>query len=474
MKRPTTRIGLRIIPAAMLLAGCTGGVVSGGGGGDPGPNLNINGAHIMPIHHPGDGDSVSSAVSSSPHLVYNGGPVLSSVNIQTVFWNSSVSNQSRLNAFYTAVTASAYFDWLSEYNTPSQTIGRGTFGGSVVASGATGNVTDGQIQSQVAALIDAGRVAAPTANSLYMVHFPPGAVISMSDGSRSCSTFCAYHSSFSHNGHNVYYGVLPDVASGGCQNGCGSNSDPFNNQTSVSSHEMIEAVTDADVGQGDVAWYDDNYGEIGDICNARQGSAAGYTVQLEWSNQAGACVDHRGNVTPPPPTNPPPTNPPPTNPPPTNPPPTGGSELVVNGGFEDGAFGGWTLSGVTKERSASSHTGTYCARVGDLNAYNGDSSIAQTIAIPSSGTTTLSFWYMGSTSDTIQYDQQNAQVRDTSGHVLASIFNSCENDTAWKQATLDLTPYRGKSVVLYFQTHDDGYAGDPTYLLIDDVSALNH
>src|SRR5689334_19328101 len=103
------RFILRTIPAAMLLAGCTGGVVSGGGENGPGPNLNVGGAHLMPMHDPSSGDSVSSAVSATPHLVYNGGPVLSSVQIQTIFWNSSVSNQSRLNAFYGAVTGSAYF-----------------------------------------------------------------------------------------------------------------------------------------------------------------------------------------------------------------------------------------------------------------------------------------------------------------------------------------------------------------------------
>jgi hypothetical protein len=84
----------------------------------------------------------------------------------------------------------------------------------------------------------------------------------------------------------------------GCDRGCGNGS-AFGNQTSVASHEMIEAVTDAAVGLATtygppLAWYDATNGEIGDICNAQQGTVTGgngttYTVQKEWSNQSGTC-----------------------------------------------------------------------------------------------------------------------------------------------------------------------------------------
>ena len=33
-----------------------------------------------------------------------------------------------------------------------------------------------------------------------------------------------------------------------------------------------------------------------------------------------------------------------------------------------------------------------------------------------------------------------------------------------------MTAYAGQTVVLWFNDHDDGYAGDPTYFLLDDVS----
>ena len=63
---------------------------------------------------------------------------------------------------------------------------------------------------------------------------------------------------------------------------------------------MAETITDCEVGLASVlapplAWYDNNNGEIGDICNAQQGSILGgdgqtYTVQKEFSNVANACI----------------------------------------------------------------------------------------------------------------------------------------------------------------------------------------
>jgi hypothetical protein len=100
--------------------------------------------------------------------------------------------------------------------------------------------------------------------------------------------FCAYHGTFKIGSQNVYYGVLPDMT-GACASGCGGASSTFANQTSVASHELIETVTDAEVGLAStlgppLAWYDNTNGEIGDICNAQQGTFAGtdsvtYTIQ---------------------------------------------------------------------------------------------------------------------------------------------------------------------------------------------------
>ena len=95
----------------------------------------------------------------------------------------------------------------------------------------------------------------------------------------------------------VFYGVIPDQG-GACAGGCGP-SPVADGTTDVSSHELIEAVTDPGVGlaksnASPLAWYDQSNGEIGDICSGSGDSAteAGYTVQLEWSNAKNGCISH--------------------------------------------------------------------------------------------------------------------------------------------------------------------------------------
>src|SRR5262249_52240730 len=152
-----------------------------------------------------------------------------------------VPNQTDLNKFYGDVTNSPYFDWLVEYNTPTQTIGRGSFGGSLVDTSppAGSTVSDAQVQQEITKLIQKGQLPPNDGNNLYMVHFPAGVSITMG-GSTSCVEFCAYHGTFVLNGKDAFYGVLPDL-SGGCAGGCGGGT-KLQNQTSVASHELVEAV----------------------------------------------------------------------------------------------------------------------------------------------------------------------------------------------------------------------------------------
>jgi hypothetical protein len=143
---------------------------------------------------------------------------------------------------------------------------------------------------------------------------------------------------------------------------------------------------------------------------------------------------------------------------------------VVNGGFETGNLSGWTPSGAfTPVISTSPHTGSYAARLGSTGAVNGDSILTQTVAIPS-GSSRLTFWYQPHCTDTITYDQIQAQIRNGSGATLATVLNVCSNSGAWTQVSYDTTPFAGQTVVLWFNDHDDGYPTDPTYFLLDDVA----
>jgi hypothetical protein len=100
---------------------------------------------------------------------------------------------------------------------------------------------------------------------------------------------------------------------------------------------------------------------------------------------------------------------------------------------------------------------------------NGDSSLYQAVTIPSNGDNlALSFWYWPSTSGAIENQWQEAQVRDSTGNKLAQIFKLASNTQTWTQVTYDLTPYTGRTIQVYFNSHEDGYSG-LTYMYLDDV-----
>jgi hypothetical protein len=150
------------------------------------------------------------------------------------------------------------------------------------------------------------------------------------------------------------------------------------------------------------------------------------------------------------------------------------SQLIQNGGFETGTLANWTTGGVVAPTisTAQKHSGTYSALDGASSGSepNGDDFLYQTITIPSTATkATLTFWYWPATTDTITYDWQEAQVQNTSGATLAQILKVCSNAQAWTQVTYDLTSYKGQTIRIYFNDHQDGY-GDLTYMYVDDVS----
>jgi hypothetical protein len=156
------------------------------------------------------------------------------------------------------------------------------------------------------AQISAGTLPAPTDDIVYMVHFPSGKTITSHDGSQSCVAFCSYHDTFKIGSQDVYYAALPDLTTGGCSTRCGTASTTFQNQTMVASHELIESITDPEVGLGSLtnpgpplAWFDgSDEMEIADLCVGELATFVGgdsntYTIQKEFSNLLNTCVPTR-------------------------------------------------------------------------------------------------------------------------------------------------------------------------------------
>jgi hypothetical protein len=471
-----------------------------------------------------------------------------------------------VSSFFAGITNSPYFDWLTEYNTnltsqsvrTNQTIGRGTFGARVTITPSAANngsqIQDSNVQAELQAQITAHNLPQPAldsagnTNTLYEIFFRKGQSICMgSTCSLVAGGFCAYHGTIAAGSlPELYYSVEPDLTG---VSGCGTGTD-FENTTSVASHEMIETVTDGEVGLANanappLAWYDATNGEIGDICNGQQGTVTGgdgiaYTVQKQFSNVANDCILTRGAV----------ANDFSISANPNslsiaqnatgtstiNTATTGGSPQTVslglsglpqgasaalnpgsltsgasstltiqagsaapgtyaltitgtgasathtttisltilgppvagitNGGFESG-LAGWTSTGTTAN-STTAHSGTSSGLAGAATPTNGDSTLAQTFTAPT-GATALSLWYKMTCPDTITYDWASVTLKDnTSGTTATPVARFCTTNTTWVQATAAVTA--GDNYTLTLLSHDDNYAGDPTFTLFDDVA----
>ncbi len=181
------------------------------------------------------------------------------------------------------------------------------------------------------------------------------------------------------------------------------------------------------------------------------------------------------------------------------------AELVKNRSFE--WAGRWRLT--TTPRPANyttdyAHTGARSMRLGVTSStwdtYS-HSSAYQHINIPSGAVhPTLSFWYKAHSEDTTktgwnvkeglgydpakiiagqetagkccgEVDWQEMLLLNTNYQLLSGgvVLRQVRNDGVWRQATFDLSPYKGQEIVLYFNVINDGN-GKRTWMYIDDVS----
>lgn len=255
---------------------------------------------IVPLHPQAGAEIVAPA--AAPQLTYRNGPLMTSVEVFTIFWGaawntapqkaikgSQVAGKASLgdlmgeiNQFFDFILSSSLIDQLAEYNVAKYKITHGKrTGTTVLSSPALGkSVQDSAIQKMLQDEIAAGGTfPKASANTLYFIYFPPGVKV-VQGGAGSCTSFCGYHNDV--NGA-IFYAAMPYP---GCS-GCIGSLQPIDALTSTSSHELCEAITDPIPGEG---WYDDTNGEIGDICAWQTKKIGSYTVQLEWSNKGNKCV----------------------------------------------------------------------------------------------------------------------------------------------------------------------------------------
>lgn len=153
----------------------------------------------------------------------------------------------------------------------------------------------------------------------------------------------------------------------------------------------------------------------------------------------------------------------------------GGSELIVNGGFE-GSASPWVGSGTGYFYIANGnypHGGTGYIYFGVNNSVSGQA--YQQVTIPSTANAALTFWLnvtSSETTTTTQYDRLFVEVRNTSGTLLGTLatYSNLNKGTAgvYSQKSLSMASYRGQTVRLQFRATTDSSL--TTTFRVDDVS----
>ncbi len=152
----------------------------------------------------------------------------------------------------------------------------------------------------------------------------------------------------------------------------------------------------------------------------------------------------------------------------------GGTQLIVNPGFETGTTP-WVISGQTvRSTGAYPHSGTAYMILGAVNSST--STLYQTVTIPSGGAN-LNFWLNVTTSEAggaAVFDSLFIEVRSTSGTLLATLatFSNQNSGTAGVyvlRGPYNLSSFAGQTVRIQFRSTQD--ISLPTSFRVDDVSA---
>jgi hypothetical protein len=231
------------------------------------------------------------APATPVNLTYRGGHLLTNVEVVLTFWGDVWTQQPQsdlvqeIGQFFNVILSSQLMDQLAEYSVPGKTIGHGQLvGTALICTSLDHQVSYVQLQQMLQQLISNNPTfPQPTPNRLYFLYLPPSVevVLPGEHGDlHSCQAFCGYHDVMQ---GNIFYAVMPFP----CQGFCTHDLSILDALTSVSSHELCEAITDPIPPQG---WFDDANGEIGDVCTWKVKQVGNYTVQQEWSNQANACI----------------------------------------------------------------------------------------------------------------------------------------------------------------------------------------
>src|SRR5258708_4835829 len=133
---------------------------------------------IVPLH---PGKAKVAAPQVPAQLTYRNGPLLTSVQVFTIFWGATWNDApqsallTKVNEFFDFILSSQLLDQLAEYSVPNQTISHGLLTGTITLTtpAPASTVDDSALQSLIQQEISAGTLPSSTPHTLYFLFLPP-------------------------------------------------------------------------------------------------------------------------------------------------------------------------------------------------------------------------------------------------------------------------------------------------------------
>jgi len=242
------------------------------------------------------------SVSAGMDLTNNGGPVVPTASVYNILVNCADEScwGGNISAFENNLFSSDMIHILDQYEGQAATY---TVGADVPVTYDTSNQLGDQDIINI--IYNVAQQYGTGYTNVYNVFLASG-VQQCSQNAGGCylQQYCAYHGSndYSDIGHTLYT-VEPYQDVSGCQvssvsnGGQSPNGSTVDSTASTLSHELSETFTDPDVAINNLAWYNSQGGEIGDLCapaagvNTQQIGLNGttYEIQGEYDNTVSDC-----------------------------------------------------------------------------------------------------------------------------------------------------------------------------------------
>lgn len=232
----------------------------------------------------------ANGTTSNGNLIDHGGKVLPTSNTYAIWWGNQASFPSDakdgLDALFTGLNGSSILSVTNQYMRGATSTSSFHVNWTDTSAPINHGPSVNNIVSEACKVI-AHNGAQPDPTGIYFVYtsnFPRG------------GNYCAWHSHGKCNGIDIQVAYMPNTTGiAGCDPGnaygCNSYSQGTRSLANVSSHEFMEAITDADIN----AWYDSSGAENGDKCAWKFSGCVSLTngswqLQQEWSNAVNGCV----------------------------------------------------------------------------------------------------------------------------------------------------------------------------------------